>query len=105
MALGLSLDHIILPKDLTDEFYSTWHNYYGELFPSPVKPKYRPMSKVFPPEGDMTMSSPNLVEKVHNSPMEEAQTIELSIPLAPASRVGDNIDEFIKNNRKEKRNI
>ena len=99
--MELSLDHIILPKDVTDGFYSTWHNYYGELFPSPVKPKYRPLSKIFAPEGDsITQSSPNLLlEEDQSCRLVEAQTIGLT--LSQSVRVGDNIDEFIRNNRKE----
>ncbi|XP_066910873.1 uncharacterized protein [Clytia hemisphaerica] len=103
-ALTLSLDHIILPKDVTDEFYSTWHNYYGELFPSPVKPKYRPMSKIFGGEGEsITQSSPNLLDKVKSPLAAESQPLALEIPvcLSRTSRVGDDIDEFIRNNRKE----
>ena len=99
MALALSLDHIILPKDVTDGFYSTWHNYYGELFPSPVKPKYRPMSKILSCDDDsITQSSPNLFEKV-TTPV--GTPLNVPSPLATGSRVGDNIDEFIWNNRRK----
>ena len=102
MAAGLSLDHIILPKDVTDGFYSTWHNYYGELFPSPVKPKYRPMSKIFSSNADViTQSSPNLLFDKMDGPVKDQSSIDFSLPLGQSMRVGDNIDEFIRNNRKK----
>lgn len=98
MSVTLSLDHIILPKDVTDGFYSTWHTYYAELFPSPVKPKYRPMSKVLPSDDDndvITQSSPNIFMNMtttsSNNPLQR---------IANTPRVGDNIDEFIRQNRK-----
>ena len=121
MNLGVSLDHIILPKDVTDGFYSTWHNYYGELFPSPVKPKYRPLSKIFAPESDaITQSTPNLLEHqqatfmiaggdaddddstTSGSIVPEASAIHpiTELSLSHGVRVGDNIDEFIRNNRR-----
>ena len=101
MAVGLSLDHIILPKDVTDGFYTTWHNYYGELFPSPVKPKYRPLSKIFAPEGDsITQSSPDLLEGDEGS-IRLVEQHPIGLTLSQSGRVGDNIDQFIRNNRKE----
>lgn len=103
MAVGLSLDHIILPKDVTDGFYSNWHNYYGELFPSPIKPKYRPLSKIFAPEGDsITQSSPNLLEDDGGArSIRFAEKQPIGLTMSPSGRVGDNIDQFIRNNRKE----
>jgi len=35
-------DHVILPKQLTDEFYSTWTQCYEELFHASLSPKYVP---------------------------------------------------------------
>lgn len=98
MAMTLSLDHIILPKDVTDGFYLTWHTYYGELFPSPVKPKYRPMSKLLSTceDDDITQSSPNINFVNVLTPDCGNQS-----PLITNVRVGDNIDEFIRNNRKQ----
>jgi len=33
-------DHVILPKQLTDDFYSTWTQCYEELFHASLSPKY-----------------------------------------------------------------
>ena len=95
MSMTLSLDHIILPKTVTDDLYATWNTYYGELFPSPTKPsptkpRYRPLSKMFTTSDDenITKSSPDLLEAISSS--EDIQK---------TGRVGDNIDEFIRTNR------
>ena len=95
--LSLSLDHILLPKQVTDGFYSTWNTYHSEIFPSPktpVKPKYRPLSKIISNSNEnITQSLPDLVE--WNKFSEE----ELNGLLK--HRVGDDIDKFIQENRRQ----
>ena len=92
--MSQTLDHVILPKNVTDDCYSTWNTYYEELFPpSSSKPRYRPLSKLFSFD-DVTKSSPDLVETFTTS---SGQQLNISIPNT--CRVGDNIDEFIRTNR------
>ena len=95
--LSLSLDHILLPKQVTDGFYSTWNTYHSEIFPppkTPVKQKYRPLSKILSNSNEnITQSLPDLVE--WNKFSEE----ELNGLLK--HRVGDDIDKFIQENRRQ----
>ena len=92
--MSQTLDHIILPKTVTDEFYSTWNTYYGELFPAQNKPRCRPLSKVFSLDDDsITKSSPDLVKSLSPS------VHHLNVSAPNNNRVGDNIDEFIRTNR------
>ena len=91
--MGDFFDHILLPKNITDQFYTSWSTHYLELFPAITKPnrpssKYRPMSVHLSSSENITKSLPDVLDS-------------RCYVGEQVSRVGDNIDEFIRNNRRD----
>jgi len=93
------LDHVILPKEITDDFYATLSTCYEDIFPPTSKPKDALSPKIktsfFGAVSLATGPSTGTLLKDAGDPDSNSMT---STSVKP-KRVGENIDEFIRTSR------